>query len=126
VWLARRGSAPIVAIIVWTALTASNVEEHCDDQLTAVVVVDATRHIISTTATTIGGFIPLIVSGGTFWPPLATAIAGGVGGSAIIELYMVPAIFMVLARRRRVKTDPTAGVLVDRMADTGALRISAG
>ena len=43
------------------------------------VVVDATRHIVSTTATTIGGFLPLILFGGTFWPPLATAIAGGRG-----------------------------------------------
>ena len=42
------------------------------------VVVDASRHIVSTTLTTIGGFIPLIVNGGKFWPPLATAIAGGV------------------------------------------------
>ena len=57
------------------------------------VVVDATRHIVSTTATTIGGFVPLIVAGGTFWPPLATAIAGGVGGSALIALYMIPALF---------------------------------
>jgi multidrug efflux pump subunit AcrB len=39
-----------------------------------------------------GGFVPLIAFGGTFWPPLATAIAGGVGGSVIIALYTVPAI----------------------------------
>jgi multidrug efflux pump subunit AcrB len=63
------------------------------------VVVDATRHILSTTATTIGGFVPLIVFGGTFWPPLATAIAGGVAGSAIIALYTVPALYLRMHRR---------------------------
>lgn len=48
-----------------------------------------------------GGFVPLIVFGGTFWPPLATAIAGGVGGSAIVALYTVPAVFLALARRHQ-------------------------
>jgi multidrug efflux pump subunit AcrB len=64
------------------------------------VVMDATRHIVSTTVTTMGGFVPLIVFGGTFWPPLATAIAGGVGGSAIIALVTVPAVHLALAGRR--------------------------
>ena len=54
---------------------------------------DASRHIISTTITTIGGFLPLILFGGHFWPPLAMAIAGGVAGSAVLALYMVPAMF---------------------------------
>ncbi|MEY3041440.1 MAG: hypothetical protein RLZZ174_522 [Pseudomonadota bacterium] len=82
------------AIIVLSALKAS--PEACAGDLDAIesVVMDATRHIISTTVTTIGGFIPLIVFGGTFWPPLATAIAGGVAGSAILALYFVPARFV--------------------------------
>jgi hypothetical protein len=48
-----------------------------------------------------GGNVPLIEFCGTFWPPLATAIAGGVGGSAIIALYTVPAVHLALARRGR-------------------------
>jgi len=91
------------SIIVLSALRANAAASAGDLDATADVVVDATRHIISTTVTTIGGFIPLIVAGGTFWPPLATAIAGGVGGSAIIALYMVPAVFVLLTRRAPAK-----------------------
>ncbi len=87
------------AIIVLSALKADPRARAGDIDGATEVVVDATRHIVSTTATTIGGFLPLIIFGGTFWPPLATAIAGGVGGSAIIALYMVPAIYMSQVRK---------------------------
>jgi multidrug efflux pump subunit AcrB len=88
------------AIIVLSALKADAGAEAGDATATREVVVDATRHIISTTVTTIGGFLPLILFGGTFWPPLATAIAGGVAGSAVLALYMVPAIYIAQVRRR--------------------------
>lgn len=97
-------------IIVLSALKADAATAAGSVAAATDVVVDATRHIVSTTATTIGGFLPLIVFGGTFWPPLATAIAGGVGGSAIIALYMVPAMYMAQTRRRlrRVETAASA------------------
>lgn len=98
--LGMMGLAINGGIIVLSALKASEGARQGDPDETATVVVDATRHIVSTTATTIGGFIPLIVAGGTFWPPLATAIAGGVGGSALIALYLVPAVFTLMARSR--------------------------
>ena len=98
--LGMMGLAINGGIIVLSALKASETAREGDADATVSVVVDATRHIVSTTATTIGGFIPLIVAGGTFWPPLATAIAGGVGGSALIALYLVPAVFTLMARSR--------------------------
>ena len=87
------------AIIVMSALKADDRVNSGDMNRACEVVVDATRHIVSTTLTTIGGFLPLIIAGGTFWPPLATAIAGGVAGSAIIALYTVPSIYLLIARR---------------------------
>lgn len=105
--LGMMGLAINGAIIVLSALKASPEALSGDIERTADVVVDATRHIVSTTATTIGGFVPLIVAGGTFWPPLATAIAGGVTGSAIIALYMVPAVFRWLAGRAAEKSPIT-------------------
>ncbi len=59
----------------------------------------AARHILATTFTTIGGFLPLILFGGRFWPPMATAIAGGVGGASILALDLVPATFAIVQRR---------------------------
>ena len=93
------------AIIVLSALKA-DAEAAAGDRLRCrEVVMDSTRHIVSTTVTTIGGFLPLILFGGTFWPPLATAIAGGVAGSAILALYLVPAIFIALIPRRRRESE---------------------
>ena len=88
------------AIIVLSALKADPRSQSGDSEGIANVVVDSTRHIVSTTLTTIGGFVPLIVNGGEFWPPLATAIAGGVVGSAVIALSMVPAVFAYIQRKK--------------------------
>ena len=60
-----------------------------------------TRHILSTTLTTIGGFLPLLLFvGGDFWPSLSIVLAGGVGGSMILALLFVPAVYVLIQRRR--------------------------
>ena len=86
------------AIIVLSVLDESPGCRQGDVEETADVVMQATRHILSTTATTMAGFVPLIITGGQFWPPLATAIAGGVIGSAVIALFTVPALFRWVQR----------------------------
>ncbi len=61
----------------------------------------ATRHIVSTTLTTIGGFLPLLFfTGGDFWPPLAVVIAGGVGFSMLLSLWFTPALYHLVHGRR--------------------------
>ncbi|NEO54797.1 MAG: efflux RND transporter permease subunit [Okeania sp. SIO3B5] len=60
------------------------------------VVMGSTRHVIATTLTTMIGFVPLLIQGGEFWPPLAIAIAGGVGGSTLIALYLVPCAYLLI------------------------------
>ncbi|KJS24813.1 MAG: acriflavin resistance protein [Hyphomonadaceae bacterium BRH_c29] len=60
------------------------------------IVVDATRHIVATTLTTMGGFIPILLSGDNFWLPLAAGISGGVAGSALLSLYFTPAVFRIM------------------------------
>lgn len=94
------------AIIVLSSLREEPLALAGDPEVTANVIVDLTRHMISTTLTTIGGFVPLVVSGGQFWPPLATAIAGGVLGSALIALYTVPALFRLVHRKERIPAAP--------------------
>ncbi len=63
------------------------------------IIVNATRHIVATTLTTMGGFVPIILTGDVFWMPLATAIAGGVAGSALLALYFTPAVFRIMTMK---------------------------
>jgi multidrug efflux pump subunit AcrB len=59
------------------------------------------RHIVSTTITTFGGFLPLIVGGGGFWPPFAMAVAGGVLLSATLAFWFTPPMFRLAGYRSR-------------------------
>ncbi|NER78528.1 MAG: efflux RND transporter permease subunit, partial [Leptolyngbya sp. SIO1D8] len=70
------------------------------------VVVKATRHVLTTTITTMVGFIPLLSDGDPFWRPLAIAIAGGIGGSPFLALYFTPAAYLLFKRRRSMPRDP--------------------
>ena len=115
--LGMMGLAINGAIIVLSALKSNELAVAGDREAMADVVVDATRHIVSTTVTTIGGFVPLIVDGGTFWPPLATAVAGGVGGSALIALYMIPALFSRTQTRQAARKAAKAEVLAEQRLD---------
>jgi multidrug efflux pump subunit AcrB len=57
---------------------------------------------LSTTLTTIGGFLPfLLIVGGDFWPSLAIVLAGGVGGSMILALIFVPAVYVLMHGRSK-------------------------
>ena len=62
------------------------------------VVMNSSRHIVSTTVTTFGGFLPLILEGSQFWPPFAMAIAGGVLLSTIVSFFLVPPMFALINR----------------------------
>ena len=90
------------SIVVLTALKSNEKAKAGDPIATRETVIDATRHIVATTLTTIGGFIPLLVFGDSFWGPLATAIAGGVTGSAVLALIFAPSAFVLLARLRAI------------------------
>jgi multidrug efflux pump subunit AcrB len=73
------------------------------------VVVGASRHILSTAITTFGGFLPLILGGGGFWPPFAMAIAGGVLLSPLLAFWFTPSMFRLVqpgAARPRSASPP--------------------
>ena len=73
-----------------------------DTNAMAEVVMGSSRHIVSTTVTTFGGFLPLILAGGGFWPPFAMAVAGGVLLSSVVSFYFTPQMFaLVYARAPR-------------------------
>lgn len=94
------------AIIILTGLKSSAAARTGDRAAMADVVTGSSRHIISTTVTTFGGFLPLILAGGGFWPPFAVAIAGGVLLSAVVSFYFVPPMFaLVYAGEKTKKAD---------------------
>ncbi len=91
------------AIIIMTALKAE--ERAASGDLAAIrsVVMDSSRHIVSTTITTFGGFLPLILEGSQFWPPFAMAIAGGVLLSTIVSFFLVPPMFVLAGEWQTIK-----------------------
>jgi len=86
------------AIIILTSLQNDEAAASGDREAMRDVVMRSTRHILSTTITTFGGFLPLLIGGGGFWPPFAMAIAGGVLLSAVVSFYFVPPAFALLNR----------------------------
>ncbi|MEE4160921.1 MAG: efflux RND transporter permease subunit [Woeseiaceae bacterium] len=99
------GSAGLVgiaingAIVVLAALRADESAGGGDVDAIVAVTMQEARHVIATTATTMGGFLPLFLfTRGEFWPPLAVVIAGGVGFAVILSLVLTPAIFALSHR----------------------------
>jgi multidrug efflux pump len=88
-------------IVVLAAIRSNERASAGDREEMRKVVLQSTRHIISTSLTTMAGFTPLILGGGGFWPPLAVAIAGGVGGATILALYLAPSAYLMLMCRGR-------------------------
>jgi len=72
------------------------------------VVMKSSRHVISTTLTTMAGFTPLLLFGGPFWEPLAVVIAGGVGAATLLALYFAPSAYLVVMCWRKCKDEPEA------------------
>jgi multidrug efflux pump subunit AcrB len=89
------------SIVVLAAIRASEWPVQGDVEGLIEVVSGCTRHILATTLTTMFGFLPLILAGGGFWPPLAICIAGGVGGATLLALYFVPTTYLLLFGRFR-------------------------
>lgn len=93
------------AIIVLSAFNEDPQASQGDPKAVQEVVVKATRHVLTTTITTMVGFVPLLSDGDPFWQPLAIAIAGGIGGSPILALYFTPAAYLLLKRRKTTPHD---------------------
>ncbi|MEM1430134.1 MAG: efflux RND transporter permease subunit [Pseudomonadota bacterium] len=96
------------ALIILTALQEDPKAASGDTGAMADVVMASSRHITSTTITTVGGFLPLILAGGGFWPPFAMAVAGGVALSTIVSFYFTPAAFRLVYARPRAGAAPAA------------------
>ncbi|MEM8988130.1 MAG: efflux RND transporter permease subunit [Pseudomonadota bacterium] len=94
------GVAINAAIIILSGLNRNPEALAGDKQAVVTEVLGASRHIWSTTFTTLGGFLPLILSDSKFWPPFAITIAGGVLLSTVISFYFVPQMFLLVRSRK--------------------------
>ena len=89
------------SIVVLASIRSREESNAGDPQALANQVIGSARHLISTTLTTIGSFMPLLIFiGGDFWPPLAVVLAGGVGGSTFLAMFFTPAAFRLVGRIR--------------------------
>ncbi len=112
------------AIVVLSALKSNPAARALEPGAVEQTVSDSTRHIVSTTLTTIGGFMPLLLSGESFWLPFAAAMVGGVSGSAILALIMAPAAFVLLARAEQ-KRERIVAAVKERVREHHSLRRAA-
>ncbi|MEM7756805.1 MAG: efflux RND transporter permease subunit [Cyanobacteria bacterium P01_A01_bin.40] len=91
------------SIVVIAAIQKHPSAKSGDLQAIQQVVLNSTRHVVATTITTAVGFVPLLLGGGEFWPPLAVAIAGGVIGATLLALYFVPAAYILVSRSTQIQ-----------------------
>ncbi|MCF1426556.1 MAG: efflux RND transporter permease subunit [Shewanella sp.] len=91
--LGLMGLAINAAIVILAELEDTPDARLGDPDLITATVATCGRHIGSTTITTVGGFLPLILAGGGFWPPFAIAIAGGTLLTTLLSLIWVPVMY---------------------------------
>ena len=101
------GSAGLVgvaingSIVVLAAIRANPSARAAEPEALVEQIMVSSRHILSTTLTTMGGFLPLLLfTGGAFWPPLAVVIAGGVGFTVTLSLVLTPALYRLVYQYR--------------------------
>jgi len=100
------------SVVVLAALRQHPTARLGDPAGLAEAVMGCLRHVVSTTLTTIGGFLPLLLFvGGDFWPSLAIVMAGGIGGATVLAVLFVPAAFrLVTLITNREAREAHAGV----------------
>ncbi len=109
------------SIVVLAAIRADDKAHVGDRDAIVNAVLSTTRHILSTTLTTIGGFLPLLIFvGGDFWPSLSIVLAGGVGGSMILALLLVPAVYALLHRPKTRDSAESDNFYMDGLVGEGA------
>ena len=87
------------SIVVLAAIRSHPQARQGDIKAMREVIVDSTRHILTTTITTVAGFLPLVIAGGDFWTPLAVCMVGGVSGATLLALYFVPCTYLLLLKK---------------------------
>ena len=91
------------SIVIMAAIRSNPEARNGDHGAIVHEVVDGTRHVLSTTFTTMGGFLPLLVFvGGYFWTSLSIVFVFGILGTTVLALIFVPSAYVIV--RNGVRT----------------------
>ena len=100
------GIMGLVGVAINTAIILlSNLQRNLKNQsitvanVVDVVINESSRHIVSTTLTTMLGFTPLLFAPGDLWPPFAVAFIGGMALTTLVSFFFVPSIYLFLRSR---------------------------
>lgn len=105
------GLTSLVGIVVNNAIIlidyANQQMKKGEDLLDAVISSAQTRMtpIILTTLTTIGGLLPLTLSGSSMWSPMGWAIIGGLITSTVLTLFVVPVLYRLFTSEQSIEAD---------------------
>ena len=84
------------AIVVLSHLNEEATDGKLSKDELITTTIRSTRHIVTTSITTVGGLFPLLFD--TFFETLAWAMCFGVIGSALIALLLIPSMYCFLGR----------------------------
>ena len=94
------GVAINATIIMIAALDGDDGARRGDvEAMTQVITGSTFRHIGSTTLTTFGGLVPLMLAPGTLWPPFAQTFGVGLLLATLIALVVTPAAYRLVCAR---------------------------
>ncbi|MFT5788664.1 MAG: multidrug efflux pump, partial [Shewanella sp.] len=112
--LGLMGLAINAAIVILAELEEVPATRDGNVQVIVELVTSCGRHIGSTTITTIGGFLPLIIAGGGFWPPFAIAIAGGTLLTTLLSLVWVPTMYhLIMGPKKSTEADSSLPMMAN-------------
>ncbi|MCZ8513139.1 efflux RND transporter permease subunit [Paenibacillus filicis] len=71
------------------------------------------RPILLTSATAIGGLMPMAIMGGSLWRPMAVVIISGLIFSTLLTLFIVPSFYLKLAQWRDNRKKKRSGAVME-------------
>ncbi len=113
------GLTSLVGIVVNNSIIlvdyANQLREKGADVATAMVESGQTRllPIILTSLTTIGGLLPLTLTGSSMWAPLGWVIIGGLAVSTLLTLFVVPVLYRLFEGKGEVEVETTSVTAVN-------------
>ncbi len=103
-FMAFIGITSLVGIVINNSIIlvdyANQLREEGKSIVEAVKIAGETRFvpIILTTGTTIGGLLPLTLTGGNLWAPMGWTIIGGLLVSTVLTLIIVPVLYKLFSK----------------------------